>query len=196
MKTMSFRTIVLAMGIAATVGVGVGQAEENLGYAGRRDCTPFSPERPYVCDIGAPRPLSYRSFQQVLTQNDAILAQVRRIGMPDWAEIQKVATEAPWTNYEIRLYYRDYDRMYAFGRAFILDRPEIALLRYQGPIPPGKFAAVQVVSASDAEMEALRAERAAADAEARAERAERGAEQVEAIAEAAARDFKRSLYKH
>jgi hypothetical protein len=55
--------------------------------------------------------------------------------------------------------------MYAFGRAFILERPEVALLRHQGPIPPDKFPPVQVARATDAELEAQRAERAAAEAE-------------------------------
>jgi hypothetical protein len=198
MKAVWFRAVVLtvaSVALVATTGTSA-LGEQNLGYAGRPECTPFSPERPYVCDIGAPRPLSIRSFNRVLSQNDAILAHVRRIGVPDWAEIQKVATDAPWTNYEIRLYYRDYDRMYAFGRAFILDQPEVALLRHQGPIPPGKFPPVQVVRMTDAELEAQRAERAAAEAEARAEVAERDAARAEAIANTASREFKESLVKH
>jgi hypothetical protein len=197
MKTLWLRVVVLMIATLAGSAVASRADEDNLGYAGRPDCTPFSPERPYVCDVGEPRPLSNRSFQQVIARNDAVRSVVYRIGMPDWAELQKVASEAPWTNYEIRLYYRDYGKMYAFGRAFILDRPEVALLRHQGPIPAGKFAVTaQQVRVTDAEAEALRAEQAAAEAEARAARAEADAARAEAIADSASRDFKRSLVKH
>ncbi|HZR84852.1 MAG TPA: hypothetical protein VFD92_27400 [Candidatus Binatia bacterium] len=200
MKPVAFRWfggIATAVALATVAPVAApARAEQSLGYAGRPECEPFSNERPYVCDVGDPRPISVRSFQHVIAYNDALRAVVRRIGMPDWAEIQKVSTDAPWTNYEVRLYYRDYDKMFAFGRAFILGQPEIALLRYQGPIPPGKFAMLTSVGNGDVWGDALRAERAAAEAEARAERAERDAERAEGIANAASRDFKESLVKH
>jgi hypothetical protein len=190
--------LVTALFVTVAVdGVCAAEAEESLGYTGRPECQPVTRERPYLCDVGKPRPISTRSFGHVLAKNGALRATVRRIGMPDWAELQKVATAAPWTNYEVRIYYRDYDRMYSFGRAFILDQPQIALLRYQGPIPPGKFPPeAGVVALADADSEALRAERAAEEAEARAERAARDAARAESIADTAARDFKSSLLKH
>ena len=189
--------LIMAAAVAWTVNVALAaEVEEGLGYAGRPECQPNTRERPYVCDVGEPRPLSTRSLERVLASNGAVRQTVQRIGMPDWAEIQKVVTDAPWTNYEIRLYYRDYNRMYSFGRAFILDSPAVALLRYQGPLPPGKFAASPIQPVADANSEALRAERAAEEAEARAEKAERDAARAEALAETASRDFKQSLVKH
>lgn len=181
--------------VAIVAGMAGGAGAEDLGYAGRPDCYPSTAERPYVCDIGQPKPLSYRSFQEVLSHNGAVRAVVARLGLPDWAEIQKVSTDAPWNSYEVRTYYRDSNRMYAFARAFILDSTEIVLVRYQGPIPPGKFPAVRHARLTDADQDALRAERAAAEAEARAEAAERGADRAAQVAEVASQDFKRSLVK-
>ena len=198
MKT-AIKALVLALGVLIAWPLRTAFAEESLAYAGRPECTPSNSERPYLCDIGKPLPLSLRSFQQIMARNRALRTHVARLGMPDWAEIQKVYTDAPWTNYEIRIYYRDYDRMFAFARAFILEIPEVTMLRYQGPIPPGKFAAVQSVQVSNpdnADADALRAERAAELAEGRAEAAERNAQQAEAIAQHASNEFKESLVKH
>ena len=118
--------------------------------------------------------------------------------MPDWAEIQQVDVDAPWGSWEIRTYFRRYNRVMAFARAFILDTPEISLLRYQGPIPPNKrLVEVQTVAAtSPIDNSLARAEHAAAEAEAIADRAEREAARAEAIADTASQDFKRGLVKH
>lgn len=196
MKT-AIRGLVLVLGVLLAWPLGTALAdEENLAYAGHPDCIPTNSERPYLCDIGKPLPLSLRSFQQIMARNRSLRTHVARLGMPDWAEIQKVYTDAPWTNYEIRIYYRDYGRMFAFARAFILDIPEVTMLRYQGPIPPGKFAVAQVSIPENADADALRAERAAELAEARAEAAERNAQQAEAMARDASNEFKESLVKH
>jgi len=162
-------------------------------------CEVIDPERPYVCDIGPPRPLSMRSFKEVLANDTAVRALVRRIGMPYAVEMQRVRVEDPWYSWEMRAYYPDYDRMYAFGRAFILGVPEVSLMRYEGPIPADRWrVATTTVTApmGDAESAALRAERAAAEAEALADRAERDADVAESIADQAGREFKRTLYKN
>jgi hypothetical protein len=164
-----------------------------------RPCQVVDPERPYVCDIGPPQPLSMRSFKEVLARDGAVRALVRRIGMPYAVEMQRVRVEDPWYTWELRAYYPTYDRMYAFGRAFILGVPEVSLMRYEGPIPPDRWrTATTTVSAprGDAEAAALRAEQAAAEAEALADRADRYADRAEAIADQAGQDFKRSLFKN
>lgn len=186
-----------AAGLAAFVLLsGPASGEENLGFAGRPDCTPTTAERPYVCDVGDPQPVSMRSFRNILAHNDAVRAVVARLGFPDWVELQRVSVEAPWASYEIRTYYRDLNHMYAFGRAFLLDLPQVALVRYQGPIPASKLASPALSSRpAGAEEEALRAEQAAARAEELAEHAEREAARTEAIADAGQRDFRQSLLK-
>jgi len=154
----------------------------------------------FVCDVGDPRPLSMRSFREVLSTDEAVRAVVRRIGMPDRVELQQVQVDWPWLGWELRAYYRQYGRVYAFARAFALDEPQISVLRYQGPIPEDKLAQMNVVAHSDAadraERDAERAERAAAEAEAKADHADQLADRAEAISTQANDSFKSSLIKH
>jgi len=157
------------------------------------DCKGQSDQRPYVCDIGPAEPLSMVSFIQLLQDDGAIRATVARIGMPDAAELQRVLVNDPWVTYEVRTYYRQYDRMFVFGRAFILGNPQVSLLRHEGPIPAAWLASRAPI---DVEAEALRAEEAAARAEAIADRADRLADRAEAIADAMAADFPRQLQKN
>lgn len=160
---------------------------------GTWECEGQSDQRPYVCDIGAAKPLSMVSFVQLLQDDSAIRGTVARIGMPDAAELQRVLVNDPWVSYEVRTYYRDYDRMYVYGRAFILGNPQVSMLRHEGPIPASWLASRAPI---DADAEALRAEEAAARAEAVADRAERLADRAEAIADAMAADFPRRLQKN
>ena len=185
----------LAMSIAAT-----GFAQELPPIT--HDCDYVDPERPYVCDVGPPHTVSMRSFKEVLTNDSAVRALVYRIGMPYAVEMQRVRVEDPWYTWELRAYYPNYDRMYAFGRAFILSVPEVSLMRFEGKIPRGRWHA-QVIPASapaggvsDADAAAARAERAAEEAEMLADRADRLANRADAIADQAGQEFKRSLYKH
>ena len=184
------------VGLVATVWGGSPAWAETLREGGVR-CTPTSPERPYVCDVGAPKPISTRTFRDILGKNKAIRDTVARIGFPDYAEMQRVDVESPWASFEIRTYYREYKRMFAYGRAFLLDRPTVALMRYQGPLPKGFFDAAPIPASalSTPEQDALRAERAAAEAEQDADRADRDADRAEAIASTAALDFREGLIK-
>lgn len=189
--------------VVKTVVVGTLVGLLSAGAAGAYDqtssgmsdvsCAGQSDERPYVCDIGPAEPLSMASFVQLLQDDNALRATVARIGMPDAAELQRVRVNEPWVSYEVRTYYRDYDRMYVFGRAFILNNPQITLLRHEGPIPAAWYASRAPI---DAEAEARRAEDAAARAESIADRAERLADRAEAIADAMAEDFPRRLQKN
>lgn len=165
------------------------------------DCDYVDPERPYVCDVGPPKPLSMRSFKEILAHDSAVRAVVRRIGMPYAAEMQRVRAESPWFSWELRTYYPSYDRMYAFSRAFILNVPEVSLLRFEGKIPRDRWKSVATVqqttyAGTDADGAAARAERAAEDAERLADQATRYADQAEAIADQADQGFKQSLVKH
>lgn len=129
------RIFVAAAFIGAISGPALAQDVEGRDYEVKPDCIPNSFERPYVCDVGAPRVISPRAFRDVIRRNDAIRRHVRRVGYPDLVEIQKVYVDSPWTTEEFRLYYREIDRLFAFSRAYILDLPEVSLMRYQGPIP-------------------------------------------------------------
>jgi hypothetical protein len=140
-----------------------------------------------------------RSFKEILANDGAVRALVRRIGMPYAVEMQRVRVEDPWYTWEVRAYYPAYDRMYAFGRAFILNVPEVSLMRYEGKIPRNRWkTAVLTTSATvgtDADSAAARAELAAEEAERLADQATRFADRAEAIADHAGQDFKRSLVK-
>lgn len=163
-----------------------------------RDCDYVDPERPYVCDVGPPTSLSMRSFKEVLARDGSVRALVRRIGMPYAVETQRVRVEDPWYTWELRAYYPKYDRMYAFGRAFILGVPEVSLMRYEGPIPRERWRETVVTASAiggDAESAAARAERAAEEAERLADEATRFADRADAIADQADQSFKRGLIK-
>lgn len=163
-----------------------------------RDCEYVDPERPYVCDVGPPTSMSMRSFKEVLARDGAVRSLVRRIGMPYAVEMQRVRVEDPWYTYELRAYYPKYDRMYAFGRAFILGVPEVSLMRYEGKIPRDRWRETVVTVAGvggDADSAAARAERAADEAERLADEATRFADRADAIADQADQGFKQSLIK-
>ena len=184
-------------GLLLTGSVTLGSAQDLPPIV--HDCDYVDPERPYVCDVGPPKPLSMRSFKDVLARDGAVRAVVRRIGMPYAVEVQRVRVEDPWYSWELRAYYPEYDRMYAFSRAFILGVPEVSLLRYEGRIPRDRWRSTTVVETTyaggDAEGAAARAERAAEEAERLADQATRFADQADAIADRAGQDFKRSLVK-
>ncbi|MFP6665658.1 MAG: hypothetical protein VCC00_15805 [Deltaproteobacteria bacterium] len=175
--------ILIVCAIAAMPSV-AGAAPEGCGD---------NPDRPYVCDIGAPRTLSMQGFDNVMEKNDALRATVARIGKPDRAEIQRIRVAAPWSQWELRTYYRSLDRMFVYGRAFVLGSPEITLLRHESRIPGAMWEhwrgnpAIRKAKAA--------AERAAVAAERSAKAAERTARLAEAIADDAAADFPKRLMK-
>lgn len=179
-----------------TVGL-VGVASASLAGDSGLNCDPPE-ERPYICDVGEPKPLSLQSFQQIFQVDNAVRSTVARIGMPDYAELQRVSVQDPWVSWELRTYYRDYNRMLVFGRAMILGNPQVSLLRHEGPIPPEKLAMLTApvvpvgISAEDA---ARRAEEAALLAENEATRAEQSADDSERAASRLDRSFRRSLVK-
>lgn len=152
-----------------------------------------NPDRPYVCDIGGPRTLSMQGFDEVLEKNGALRATVARLGKPDRAEIQRIRVREPWTQWELRTYYRSLNRMFVYGRAYVLGSPEITLLRHESRIPQGMWELWRGGPATRAATSA--AQHAAAAAERSAEEAERTARIAEAIAADAAADFPKRLMK-
>lgn len=152
-----------------------------------------NPERPYVCDIGPPRVLTLASFEEVLAKNAAIRSTVTRIGMPDRVEVQRVRVREPWSEWETRLYYRALDRLFIFGRAYILGSPQITLLRHESRIPRATWAMWGGGPSTRSARSA--AERAADAAERSAEAAERTARLAEAMADDAAAEFPKKLMK-
>jgi hypothetical protein len=161
-----------------------------------RKCKTSDAERPYVCDVGPPEPLSYRSFIPILQKDGSMRDMVARMGMPDRVELQQVQVEGPWLSWELRVYYRAYDRMFAFGRAFILGNPEVSLPRYEGRIPARMWQQGPSGLMPGAEQSAYRAEQAALHAEALANRSEQLADRAEIAADRVSRDFDRRLRKH
>lgn len=152
-----------------------------------------NPERPYVCDIGTPRVLSSRDFSEVLGKNAALRETVKRLGKPDRAEVQKVRVREPWSQWEVRTYYEDLDRMFIYGRAYILGSPVITILRHESriPRPPVGRPGTDPVARS-AEAAAIRA---AAAAERSAAAAERTAQLAAALADDAGDQFPRRMMK-
>ncbi len=188
--TLAAAGTVLAFGLAVPAAASTAPA---------RGCRRPQADRPYVCDVGEPRPLSRQSFERIFEVDNAVRAAVARIGMPDYAELQKIDVNDPWVGWELRLYYRDYDKMLIFGRAMIIGNPRVSLLRHEGPIPPEKLAFLsrRLPSALErAEEAARRAEEAADRAADVAERAERLADDSERAAAEADRSFRRAILKN
>ena len=194
--------------LMALVGAGAAHAEANAGGSAW-DCAGQSAQRPYVCDIGAAEPLSMHSFKELVRKDAALRATVARIGMPDAAELQRVLVNDPWADFEVRIYYRQYNRMYVFGRAFILGNPEVSHLRHEGPIPatwlasrrpaarsPGAARSAEAAAPGLEEEEVRRAEASAARAEEWAAEVEALADRAEFIADSMAADFPERLRKN
>jgi len=125
--------------LPGTLATGASAADAPVHSRKTLECAPHDVEHLYVCDVGSARPLSMRSFREVLAVDEAVRRVVERTGLPDRVELQQVLVEAPWLAWELRTYSRDDGRVYAFARAVALDEPQISLLRYQGPIPEGKL---------------------------------------------------------
>lgn len=155
------------------------------------ECPTLTPERPHICDIGEPRPLSMRSFNEILRRDEVIRELVRRIGMPDRVELQDVDVWHPWMAWELRTYYRRYNKMFVFAQALLFGEPQITMLRHQGPLP-ARLIEASLVS-PDASLS--RADRAAEDAERAADRAERAADRTSAVGDKLADSFMHSLRK-
>lgn len=161
-------------------------------------CLRPGPERPYVCDVGEARPMSLRSFNEVLSTNSAVRDVVQRLGYPDRAELQRISVDDPWLGWEIRTYYFSLDRMMVFGRAFVLDRPEISKLRHIGRIPQDRWNQLVVRDQpwdQLADAAAERAERSAAVADEAALRGEDAASRASAVGDVLASDFHQTLIK-
>ena len=142
--------------------------------------------------------MSLRSFNEVLSTNSAVREVVQRLGYPDRAELQRISVDDPWLGWEIRTYYFSLDRMMVFGRAFVLDRPEISKLRYIGRIPPERWNQLVVRDQPwdlIADAAAERAEHAAAVADDAALRGEDAATRASSAGDAMASDFQRTLIK-
>ena len=179
--------VVLGLGTAALAQ----EDEEKAG--GRWECRGQTEERPYVCEIGAPRLLTRSEFERHVQRDSAVRATVARLGMPDGAEMQQVLVDAPWLGWELRTYYRRYDKMFVYGRAFILGNPEVSMLRHQGPIP-AEWLERQKTDPSTSAVQ--RAEQSAARAEAFADRIEGLAQRAEEASDQLAADFPRRLSKN
>jgi hypothetical protein len=93
----------------------------------------------------------------------------------------------------VRTYYEDLDRMFIYGRAYILGSPVITILRHESRIPRTQMARGGGTAADRAAQGA--AERAAAAAERSAAAAERTAQLAEALADDAGEQFPRRLMK-
>jgi hypothetical protein len=192
--TRAAKAMIVTGLVGGLLGVGAMRAAADAVVG----CVPASEERPYICDVGEAKPLSLESFNQIFQIDGAVRSTVARIGMPDYAEIQKVRVEDPWVNYEVRTYYLDYNRMLVFGRAMILGNPQVSLLRHEGPIPADKLAMLTtrvVAVGANADDAARRAEEAANLAESEADRAERSADSSESVADSLDRSFREKLVK-
>ena len=119
---------VTALTLAPTVALAI-------GFDDVRRVTPAN--RPYIVEIGDPRPLGPRALQKETTRNSDLRAYIDFYGWPDYAEVQDIEPNIPWDAYEVRLYYLRRDREIAFGRAYIAPQVHnLGLIKYQGKMEP------------------------------------------------------------
>lgn len=174
---------------------------------------PRTPEyRPYIAEVGAPRTLSRAQFEREVAVNSDLRSWVRNYGFPDVAEYQRVVPEYGWSDYEIRVFYFDYNMELAFGRvAFFPSMTSSALtadyglVKYQGRIEPENLERVRHAprvcgSGGSGSLERLlaaaeRAERAAMIAEREGLRAAQSAQRAEAAVGRMDAGFRQRLSK-
>lgn len=184
--------VVMRRGVVLWVGLGMLLA--GAGVAGAR----------------GERQLSDEELRAEMSMNRALAGYVRRNGEPDVAESRFLADMPPWDKYEVTLYYFDMRKQISFARAFILGRPDVQIVRYEGPLDDQQIAALSARAHKAASLApaggvggpAERAEDAARRAEAAADRiadaadaAERAADKAEAVSNQAVTEFHRSLRK-
>ena len=106
--------------------------------------------RPYIMEVGAPRVLTRAQFTREIYMNTDLQSWVRNYGFPDVAEYQRVVPEYGWADYEIRVYYFDYDLELAFGRVKFMPAvtshdlvDDYGLVKYEGRINPSNLQRVR-----------------------------------------------------
>lgn len=161
--------------------------------------------------------LGRRELATEIRGNQALKQHVRDRGLPDLAQRWNVHTSWPWESHIVRLFYLKPRTEIAFSRAFVLDRPQIGLMRYQRPISEETAAELQRFLASAprsidensgmyegpltgeptgrAEAAAKRAEAAAEMTELGAAGAEQAANRLESLATEAEGSFRKQLRK-
>lgn len=79
------------------------------------------PGRPGLYEIGEPFSISRQSLSQEMRRNDELRLYITQYGWPDYAEVQEILPQWPWSDYEVRLYYLDQRLALAYGRVFLSD---------------------------------------------------------------------------
>ncbi|MBI4516910.1 MAG: hypothetical protein HY699_13955 [Deltaproteobacteria bacterium] len=96
------------------------------------------PNRPYIVELGEPRPMSSQGLDRERKLNSDLNLYLEYYGWPDYVEVQDIAPQDPWAAYEVRLYYLQREIEMAFGRAFIAPTiTDFGVIKYQGHIEPG-----------------------------------------------------------
>jgi hypothetical protein len=161
--------------------------------------------------------LGQRELAIEIRANQALKQHVRDRGLPDLAQRWNVHTSWPWESYIVRLFYLKPRTEIAFSRAFVLDHPQIGLMRYQRPISEDMAAELErflarAPSSIDenrgmyegpltgeptgrAEAAARRAEAAAEMSELGAAGAEQAVKRLESVATEAESSFQKQLQK-
>lgn len=190
------KAIAMLVGIAVVCG-----SASWLNAAEVRRITPG--DRPYIVEIGSPKVIDRDRLDDEMALNPDLCEQVNFYGYPDVAEIQRVAPDWPWADYEVRLFYLDSNQKMAFGRTFIAPSLNYGLEKYKGPMSPSERSRIASLAkphpggdvyaraANAAERAAQAAERAATQSEAAAKAAERS----EAVANKMESSFKQQLRK-
>jgi len=89
--------------------------------------------RPYIVEVGGPRPLSSRGLDREMKLDSDLEAYLRHYGWPDYAEVQEIEPNPPWAAYEVRVYYLKRNIELAFGRAFVSPSvSNLGVVKYQG----------------------------------------------------------------
>jgi hypothetical protein len=95
--------------------------------------------RPYIVEIGDPYSISRATLQREAQVISALREHLELYGYPDYAEIQEIQPDWPWTAYEVRLYYMRRNLEADYGHVNLsVAALSFGLLKFVGDIPADK----------------------------------------------------------
>jgi hypothetical protein len=95
--------------------------------------------RPYIVEIGDPYAISPATLRREAQAISALREHLELYGYPDYAEIQEILPDWPWTAYEVRLFYMRRNLEADYGHVNMSSAAQnFGLLKFVGDIPADK----------------------------------------------------------
>jgi len=109
----------------------------------RRETTAY---RPYIVEVGEPYEISLQALETEATRLSELEDYITDYGYPDFAEVQEVEPQWPWTAREVRIYYLRRNLEADFGHVIVSDAiTNLGVEAYIGQIPPEKAQQIETI---------------------------------------------------